>query len=109
VAVFTNLTHDHLDFHGTMEAYFEAKLGLFRGLTYRKGRCAPYAVVNVDDPYGRRIVPHLRVPYITYGSNSSAHLRALEIEAGVEGVSYTLDSPLARCGSIWACRYLQCV
>ena len=96
VAVFTNLTHDHLDFHGSMEAYFEAKLGLFRGLAYRKGRCAPYAVINVDDPYGRRILPHLRVPYITYGSTEGAHLRALEIESGVEGVSYTLDSPLGQ-------------
>ena len=94
VAVFTNLTHDHLDFHGTMEAYYEAKLKLFKSLSYRKGRCAPYAVINVDDPYGRRMISHLKVPYITYGTDPSAHLRALDIEASLEGVSYTLDSPL---------------
>ena len=47
VAVFTNLTQDHLDYHQTMEAYFEAKLQLFQQDVLR--------VVNVDDPYGLRI------------------------------------------------------
>jgi len=49
VAAFTNLSHDHLDYHGTMEAYFEAKASLF---TAERARCA---VVNVDDPWGRRL------------------------------------------------------
>jgi UDP-N-acetylmuramoyl-L-alanyl-D-glutamate--2,6-diaminopimelate ligase len=53
VLVFTNLTQDHLDFHGTMDAYFDAKLRLF--LDTR-----PPAVVNVDDPYGRRLADELR-------------------------------------------------
>ncbi|CAN0270420.1 unnamed protein product, partial [Phaeothamnion confervicola] len=94
VAVFTNLTHDHLDFHGDMENYFQAKLRLFQGLAYRMDRMAPYAVVNIDDAYGQRIIPFLKVPYITYGTNPAAHLRATEIEAGIDGVSYTLESPI---------------
>lgn len=50
-AAFTNLTQDHLDYHGTMEAYFEAKLRLFTELLPEEG----VAVVNVDDPYGQRV------------------------------------------------------
>ncbi len=52
-AVFTNLAHEHLDYHGTMEAYFEAKASLFDA-----ERCA-LAVVNADDPWGRRLVERL--------------------------------------------------
>ena len=51
VAVFTNLTQDHLDYHRDMEDYFEAKALLF-GSDYLKNR----AVINIDDPYGQRIV-----------------------------------------------------
>jgi len=51
VLVFTNLSQDHLDFHGTMEEYFEAKRALFAQ--------ADHAVVNVGDPYGRRLAPEL--------------------------------------------------
>lgn len=50
-AAFTNLTQDHLDYHGTMEAYFEAKLRLFTGLLPEGG----VAVVNLDDTYGPRV------------------------------------------------------
>ncbi|WP_224815323.1 UDP-N-acetylmuramoyl-L-alanyl-D-glutamate--2,6-diaminopimelate ligase [Hasllibacter sp. MH4015] len=50
-AAFTNLTQDHLDYHGTMEAYFDAKLRLFTGLLPEDG----VAVVNLDDPHGPRV------------------------------------------------------
>ncbi|AHM05705.1 UDP-N-acetylmuramoylalanyl-D-glutamate--2,6- diaminopimelate ligase [Roseibacterium elongatum DSM 19469] len=50
-AAFTNLTQDHLDYHGTMEAYFEAKARLFTDLLFDQGA----AVINVDDPYGLRL------------------------------------------------------
>jgi UDP-N-acetylmuramoyl-L-alanyl-D-glutamate--2,6-diaminopimelate ligase len=58
VAVFTNLSHDHLDYHGTMEAYFEAKATLF---TSRRALCG---VVNADDPWGRRLLEQSRIPTI---------------------------------------------
>src|SRR5213596_2631068 len=56
VAVFTNLTQDHLDFHGTMENYFEAKAKLFTGLGDQKQKTKPVAIVNVDDRYGQQLL-----------------------------------------------------
>jgi UDP-N-acetylmuramoyl-L-alanyl-D-glutamate--2,6-diaminopimelate ligase len=56
VAVFTNLSHDHLDYHGTMEAYFEAKATLFTSGHALRG------VVNADDPWGRRLMDAARIP-----------------------------------------------
>src|SRR3954466_2220781 len=55
VAVFTNLTQDHLDFHGTMENYFAAKTKLFTGLTDQTKKREPMAVINIDDPYGQKL------------------------------------------------------
>jgi len=55
VAVFTNLTQDHLDYHQDMEAYFQSKMKLF----FPQGGCRPRGVVNLDDPYGRRLFNQL--------------------------------------------------
>lgn len=60
VSIFTNLTQDHLDFHHTMEEYFEAKARLFQP------ELTKLAVVNADDPYGRRIIDRESVPTISY-------------------------------------------
>src|SRR6266849_3401763 len=59
VAVFTNLTQDHLDFHGTMENYFEAKARLFTGLAGQKQKVKPIAIVNIDDRYGQQLLKRL--------------------------------------------------
>src|ERR1043166_2762231 len=69
VAVFTNLTQDHLDFHGTMENYFEAKATLFTGLIDQKSKTRPTAVINLDDAYGAKLVDKIdkRVAVVTYG------------------------------------------
>src|ERR1041385_7900055 len=56
VAVFTNLTQDHLDFHGTMENYFEAKAKLFTGLAHQTQKTKPTAIVNIDDRYGEQLL-----------------------------------------------------
>src|ERR1700751_1355953 len=56
VAVFTNLTQDHLDFHSTMENYFEAKAKLFTGLVQQEKKRKPVAVVNIDDHYGEKLL-----------------------------------------------------
>ena len=58
VAVFTNLSHDHLDYHGTMEEYFEAKALLFTPSHALRG------VVNADDPWGRRLLEQARIPTV---------------------------------------------
>src|ERR1700704_3844217 len=69
VAVFTNLTQDHLDFHGTMENYFDAKMKLFAGLANQKRKRKPVAVVNIDDRYGQQLLAKIdkRVAVVTYG------------------------------------------
>jgi UDP-N-acetylmuramoyl-L-alanyl-D-glutamate--2,6-diaminopimelate ligase len=65
VAMFTNLTQDHLDYHGTMESYFAAKVRLFEGVGASPPRVA---VINGDDAYGRRLVSRLRRSQLmTYG------------------------------------------
>src|SRR5438045_2097619 len=78
VAVFTNLTQDHLDFHGTMENYFDAKLKLFTGLTSQKHKKKSVAVVNIDDRYGERLLERLPkdFPVVTYGMGARADFRA---------------------------------
>ncbi len=58
VAVFTNLSHDHLDYHGTMDAYFDAKSSLFTSDHALRG------VVNADDPWGRRLLGAARIPMV---------------------------------------------
>jgi UDP-N-acetylmuramoyl-L-alanyl-D-glutamate--2,6-diaminopimelate ligase len=85
-AIFTNLTQDHLDFHDDMESYFQAKRLLFLA----NGAAAPkWAVVNIDDPYSRRIDPPHEVRVITYGLSPEAELRATSVEMGFEGLSFT--------------------
>lgn len=95
VAIFTNLSQDHLDFHETMEKYFRAKMKLFRSLGSDWDRPdPPYAVINLDDPYGERICDEIRVPYITYGTHPKAHVRATDVEAGPEGLSFNVHTPV---------------
>src|SRR2546430_5507523 len=56
VAVFTNLTQDHLDFHGTMKSYFEAKAKLFEELAQQQRKKKPIAIINIDDRYGQQLI-----------------------------------------------------
>ena len=94
VAVFTNLTQDHLDFHGTMERYFEAKLKLFTDLAKQKRKKKPVAVVNMDDRYGRQLLDRLdkSVSVITCGMGVQADFRASNYRAEFGGTSYQLDA-----------------
>jgi UDP-N-acetylmuramoyl-L-alanyl-D-glutamate--2,6-diaminopimelate ligase len=89
-AVFTNLSQDHLDFHGTMEAYFEAKARLF------DPEHAAVGVVNVDDRWGSRIAESSTIPVVTYGVGRSADLRAVDVEVGPEGSSFRVDDVQVR-------------
>jgi len=94
VAVFTNLTQDHLDFHGTMENYFEAKAKLFTGLSEQKSKTHPTAVINLDDRFGKQLVDRLdkKIPVITYGLGVQADFRASNYHAEFAGTSYQLDA-----------------
>lgn len=93
--VFTNLTQDHLDAHGTMEAYFAEKLRLFTEYPDAAPDKPFNAVVNADDPYGRRIIEVLEAagrPVLRYGlSSPDAALRATVDEARPDGTRFTVS------------------
>ncbi len=94
VAVFTNLTQDHLDYHQTMENYFEAKARLFAGLgaLRKNGR----AVVNADDGHGRRLVERLGGEHsvITYGVTNAAAVRAVDLRISTDGTYFICQTPV---------------
>jgi len=86
-AIFTNLTRDHLDFHGDMTQYFAAKRRLFEMLPAG----AP-AIVNVDDPRGLELAGALpRV--VTFGIDRPANVRATAIQSSLEGLAFTAETP----------------
>jgi UDP-N-acetylmuramoyl-L-alanyl-D-glutamate--2,6-diaminopimelate ligase len=94
VAVFTNLTQDHLDFHGTMENYFGAKAKLFEQLPEQQKKRKPVAVINIDDRYGERLVRQMdrKVAIVTYGMGVHANFRASNYRMEFGGTSYQLDA-----------------
>jgi len=94
VAVFTNLTQDHLDFHGTMKSYFESKMKLFTGLGGQKKKRKPTAIVNIDDRYGEQLLEKIdkHIPVITYGMGMRAEFRASNYRVESSGTSYQLDA-----------------
>jgi UDP-N-acetylmuramoyl-L-alanyl-D-glutamate--2,6-diaminopimelate ligase len=82
VAAFTNLTHDHLDHHRTMESYYRAKAKLFTDPPPRA------AVINCDDPYGLRLMQEVQVPVTTYGLSNRSDLTAEEIAFSPRGAEF---------------------
>jgi UDP-N-acetylmuramoyl-L-alanyl-D-glutamate--2,6-diaminopimelate ligase len=88
-AVFTNLTRDHLDFHRTMEQYFQAKQLLFEGCGAPPPR---FAAVNADDPYGRQLVIAPQTTTLTYGLTPGAAVRALNVSATAGGLRFDLQA-----------------
>jgi UDP-N-acetylmuramoyl-L-alanyl-D-glutamate--2,6-diaminopimelate ligase len=87
-AVFTNLTRDHLDFHGTMESYFNAKQMLFAG---SGGPPPRYAVINRDDEWGRKLPDSGAVSEVLwYGLGPDAMMRARHIHSGLNGLRFDI-------------------
>jgi UDP-N-acetylmuramoyl-L-alanyl-D-glutamate--2,6-diaminopimelate ligase len=80
-AVFTNLSQDHLDYHGTLEEYFAAKARLFTP------ELSDRAAINGDSPEGASLVG--RVPTLTFGTGKGAELRAEDVRLGPEGISFS--------------------
>jgi UDP-N-acetylmuramoyl-L-alanyl-D-glutamate--2,6-diaminopimelate ligase len=93
-AVFTNLTQDHLDFHGTMEDYFDAKAKLFTQLVAQQKKRKPVAVVNIDDRYGEQLLNRIdkKISVVTYGMGARADFRASSYRMEFGGTSYQLDA-----------------
>jgi UDP-N-acetylmuramoyl-L-alanyl-D-glutamate--2,6-diaminopimelate ligase len=94
VAVFTNLTQDHLDFHETMGNYFDSKAKLFTQLGSQEKKRKPVAIVNIDDRYGERLLNKIdkRVAIVTYGMGARANFRASNYRVEFSGTSYQLDA-----------------
>lgn len=85
IAVFTNLTYEHLDYHGTLENYFNAKKKLFQ-MVRKDG----VSILNVDDPYFNRLYEASNARVVTYGISNDANYRADNIKLGTKGSSFTL-------------------
>jgi UDP-N-acetylmuramoyl-L-alanyl-D-glutamate--2,6-diaminopimelate ligase len=92
VAVFTNLTQDHLDFHGTLEAYARAKRGLFE-LLADSPKAPRTAVVNGDDPAAAGMVRDLPLTVLSFGLGAGAEVRALEHASSLDGIRLTVATP----------------
>ncbi len=89
-AVFTNLTRDHLDFHGDMQAYFEAKKKLFAGVGAGP---ASVGIINVDDPWAEQLVAAGAERVVTYGVRSSADISARKFAFSYAGLEFQVESP----------------
>jgi UDP-N-acetylmuramoyl-L-alanyl-D-glutamate--2,6-diaminopimelate ligase len=92
VAVFTNLTRDHLDYHQTLEAYFKVKTRLFTG---ENGVAPKVAVINLDDPYGVKLAALVpaSIKTITFGEHPQAVVRAEQVELGFKRTTLRLIWP----------------
>ena len=103
--VFTNLTQDHLDYHGTLEAYYKAKSAWFHGLALDPLGKKPVAVINVDDAHGVELAASLdgRMPVLRFGfgvhcdfraNNFRQNPRGMEFELATGGKTYLVRAPL---------------
>src|SRR6266576_1963351 len=94
VAVFTNLTQDHLDFHGTMENYFASKVKLFTQLPQQQKKRKPVVVVNIDDRYGEQLLSKIdkKISVVTYGMGARDDFRASNYRMEFGGTSFQLDA-----------------
>ncbi len=93
VAVFSNLTRDHLDYHKTMENYWYAKQRLFDG---RLGSRPQISVINLDDPYGVELTDRLKgdgLHVVTYAVTAKADITAHELEFSLAGMRFRLRTP----------------
>ncbi|GGI38787.1 UDP-N-acetylmuramoyl-L-alanyl-D-glutamate--L-lysine ligase [Mammaliicoccus stepanovicii] len=92
IAIFSNLTQDHLDFHGTMESYGHAKSLLFSqlGQDYRKDK---FVILNADDAFSEELYHVSPFEVFTYGIDNEADFMAKDIQESINGVQFTLVTP----------------
>lgn len=93
VGVFTNLTRDHLDYHVTMDKYFEAKSLLFRGLIKDRHGRRGVAVINMDDPKGEVLMSVTKNDVLTYGLRRGCDVSATDISTDRGGLKATVTTP----------------
>lgn len=95
VAVFTNLTQEHLDYHSSMEAYYQAKKSLFSNVLRNSVKKRKIAVIGIDSSYGSRLVEELKLEKSlelwTWGESESARLRLCSWETELEGSKFEVE------------------
>lgn len=93
-AVFTNLTQDHLDYHGTMEKYMQAKASWFHDLAANPQGKKPAAIINTDDAHGNDLAKELdgKMPVIRYGFNVNCDFRGNNFQQKRDGMSFELSA-----------------
>lgn len=104
VAVFTNLTLDHLDYHQTMENYATAKSKLFSSLNSQKKKKNPFpkvAIVNVDNPWYTQMIKDCQTAILTYGIGSPSDLMATDIELFSDKTRFTIAYKKERISLTW--------
>ncbi|MBR1580805.1 MAG: UDP-N-acetylmuramoyl-L-alanyl-D-glutamate--2,6-diaminopimelate ligase [Selenomonadaceae bacterium] len=89
-AVFTNLTQDHLDYHGTMEAYRAAKAKLFEAVSRKGDKAGKTAVINLDDEAAEFMLEHATCNRITYGVERNADLHAADVDVHSGGMKFKI-------------------
>jgi len=90
-AIFTNLTQDHLDYHGDMETYFDSKARFFREIAGRGKETV--SVVNIDDAWGERLASEIKRGLVTYGFKSTSDISVRSHQADMEGVRGEIITP----------------
>ncbi|MEQ8214191.1 MAG: UDP-N-acetylmuramoyl-L-alanyl-D-glutamate--2,6-diaminopimelate ligase, partial [Smithellaceae bacterium] len=104
LGIFTNLTRDHLDYHQTMENYFQAKKRFFSEVLPQSGKAhRQKMVINNDDPWGQRILAEVPLAALTYGIEGDCSVKAINFELSLAGISaginaagksFSISSPL---------------
>ncbi len=84
IGIFTNLSPEHLDYHGTMEQYYYAKSRLFEA-----NRCG-FVIINIDDTWGRRLAHQVQVPRVTFGTSADADYRIENTKVSTDGTKFSL-------------------
>lgn len=93
IAIYTNLSLEHLDFHQTMENYFLAKTKLFTEMSSEIKKNFPkFAIINLDCPWGEKIIDLVKTPVITYSIKKKSDFRANEIKLEEKGSSFILTT-----------------
>ena len=93
-ALITNVTSEHLDFHGTRERYLEAKGLLLASLAQREGKEGPQtAAINLDDPGSASLIPRSPVPVVGFGMGEDAIVRAVDVATSASGSSFVVRTP----------------
>ena len=91
--VFTNLTSEHLDYHKTLEQYFESKKRLFSDYLIKSRKEKRFAVTNHDDPRGEEMVKGMDLPVVRYGLSPSCDVTADRVNSSFEGLSCRIRTP----------------